>query len=101
MRDEGTPSLDVRDVEDEYSRCQDGGYPDESRIGGFIHGGSCTYKSCARTLTATLIFPTAPRKRSIPVEVLAPARGQKNPRLFHAVAVFKTDQPAGNGVFPD
>jgi hypothetical protein len=28
------PSLDVGDVEDEDSRRQDGGYPDESRIGG-------------------------------------------------------------------
>jgi hypothetical protein len=42
--DEGTPSLDVRDVENAHSHRQDGSYPDESGIRGFIHNESCTYK---------------------------------------------------------
>ena len=45
-------SLDVRHVEDEYGRCQNGGYPDESRICGLIHDDSCTYKSCTKPLAA-------------------------------------------------
>jgi hypothetical protein len=45
----------MRDVKDEDSRRQHGGYPDESRICGFIHGDSSTYKSCAKPLTAALI----------------------------------------------
>jgi len=54
MRDERTPSLDVGDVKDTHSHRQHGGQPYESRIGGLIHDDSCTYKSCARTLTAVL-----------------------------------------------
>ena len=42
--DEGTPNLDVRDVENGHSHRQDGGHPDESRIRVFIHDESCTYK---------------------------------------------------------
>ena len=38
MRDERAPSLDVRDVEDEDCRRQHGGHPDESGIGGLVHG---------------------------------------------------------------
>jgi len=37
MRGERTPSLDVRDVEDEDCCYQHAGQPDESRIGGSIH----------------------------------------------------------------
>src|SRR5215471_21783082 len=54
-----------------------------------------------KPLTVALISLAADEKRSLPVEVLVSARGQGNPRLFHAATVFKTDQPAGNGVFPD
>jgi hypothetical protein len=44
VRDGATPSLDVRDVNDAYSHRQHGGQPDKSRIRGFIHDDSCTYK---------------------------------------------------------
>ena len=37
MWNEKTPSLDVRDVEDEDCCGQHAGQPDESRIGGSIH----------------------------------------------------------------
>ena len=37
LRDERTPSLDMRDVEDEDCGGQNTGQPDESRIGGTIH----------------------------------------------------------------
>ncbi|MGA8800696.1 MAG: hypothetical protein WB614_12925, partial [Pseudolabrys sp.] len=59
MRDERAPSLDVRDVEDEDCRRQHGGHPDESGIGGLVHGESCTNKSCAKPLTVFLISSTA------------------------------------------
>lgn len=55
MRDGATPSLDTRDVNDAYSHRQHSGHPDESRIRGFIHDDSCTYKSCAKPLTGNLI----------------------------------------------
>src|SRR6476660_5970911 len=71
MRDRATPSLDVRDVEDEHSGCQNRGCPDESRIRGFVHDDSCTYKSCARTITAALTSVKMARKRSIAVSVHA------------------------------
>jgi hypothetical protein len=37
LREERTPSLDVRDVEDEDCCGQHASQPDESRIGGSIH----------------------------------------------------------------
>ena len=58
-RDEEAPSLDLRDVEDENRHRQHSGDPDESGICGFIHGDSCTYKSCAKPLTGNLISVTA------------------------------------------
>ena len=69
MQNEATPSLDVRDVEDEHSRGQHRGDPNESRIGGFVHDGSCTYKSCAKPLTGSLISAIPAPKRSILVEI--------------------------------
>jgi len=44
IREEETPSLDVRDVNNSHGHCEDGGYPDESRIRGFFHGDSYTSK---------------------------------------------------------
>jgi len=52
-------------------------------------------------LAANLISELPGRKRSIPLEVAAPARSQQNPRFFHAAAVFETDQPVGNSILPD
>jgi len=66
---EGGASLDVRDVKHEHGCRQNGDNPDESRISGLIHDNSCTYKSCARTLTASLISIERFENRSIPVEV--------------------------------
>jgi hypothetical protein len=57
MREERTPSLDVRDVEDEDRGCQHAGQPDESRIGGTIHDESSRDKSCAKTPHRGLNFP--------------------------------------------
>jgi len=101
MRDRATPSLDVRDVEDEHSGCQNRGCPDESRIRGFVHDDSCTYKSCARTITAALTSVKMARKRSIPVEVLSPTCRENHPRFPHAAAVLEVDQAVRNGVFPN
>lgn len=78
MQDGATPSLDMRDVNDAYSHRQHSGHPDKSRIRGFIHDDSCTYKSCAKPLTGNLISVTAARSRSIPVEEFASARGQQD-----------------------
>src|SRR5437016_12278278 len=44
---------------------------------------------------------SAAGKRSIPIEIFAPARRQQNPRLTHPAAVFKLNKPVGDGVFPN
>ena len=54
MRD--VPSLDMRDVQDEDGRGQNGGDPYEAGICGAIHEDSCTNKLCARTLCRGLHF---------------------------------------------
>src|SRR5262249_51332334 len=95
------PTLDVRDVENEYCHRQNGGYPDESRIRGLIHDDSCTYKSCAKPRTGDLISELPARKRSLTLELFEHAHRQQNPRLFHAPTVFETDQPVGNRILPD
>ena len=101
MRDEKTLSLDMGDLEDEDRRSQHGGHPDESAIGGLIHGESCTYNSCAKPLRAALISSVPARMRSISLEKGPTSGCQHNPGVLHAAAIFKTDQPGCDGIFPD
>jgi hypothetical protein len=101
MRDEKTLSLDMGDVEDEDRRSQHGGHPDELGIGGLIHGESCTYNSCAKPLRAAPISSVPARMRSISLEKGPTSGCQHNPGVLHAAAIFKTDQPVGDGIFPD
>ena len=51
----------MRDVNDEHCHCEDGRYPDESRICGFIHGGPGTHIMCKNT-HRSLNFPYGFRK---------------------------------------
>lgn len=81
MRDERAPSLDVRDVEDEDCRRQHGGHPDESGIGGLVHGESCTNKSCAKPLTVFLIPQLRPKVINSFCEKSDRERSAKSARL--------------------
>src|SRR5215475_9550845 len=58
-------------------------------------------QSCARTLHCNFNFLGCTSKRSIHFEAGAAARRQQNPRFLHAAAIFETDQPIGDSVFPD